>query len=257
MSAREPALTFVLYSEDRADADRDFEVLREVLLGMLQQICPELKTNHIRVEPAQPARKERVCGSFWKTKPKAELRPAAGAQELRRRLIRDVATALKLGRVVFFHVDADDVWAARMRCANACEHWPAFSRDVLAVLRHAGSSLGPDELEHAMILAMPFWEIESWAFANVARLRELLTDPRDLAALAHWEHDLTRLDELADIKDVLSIRDDHTLELVQRRHGFPAADLVEVDKSYAAVVGWLRASPIVAQGLADASARLY
>ncbi len=52
VSTTEPALTFVLYSEDRADADRDFEVLREVLLGMLQQICPELKTNHIRVEPA-------------------------------------------------------------------------------------------------------------------------------------------------------------------------------------------------------------
>jgi len=29
-----PAIEFVLYSEDRADADADFALLREVLLGM-------------------------------------------------------------------------------------------------------------------------------------------------------------------------------------------------------------------------------
>lgn len=253
VSAKEFDLTFALYSEDRADADRDFKVLKELLLGMLQQICPELKTNYIRTEPAQPARKERVCGSFWKAKPKA----AAGAQEHRRRLIRDVATAVQLGHVVLFHVDADEVWASRARCVSACEHWPAFSRDVLAVLRYAGAPLDHDDLEHAMIVAMPYSEIESWAFANVARLRGILSDPGDLAALAQWEHDLGRLDEIADIKEALSIRDGHTLELVQRRHGFPAAALIEVDKSYAAVVGRLRASSIVAQGLAEASARPY
>ena len=251
--AKEPALTFALYSEDRADADRDFAVLHAILFGMLQHLCPALKTNHIKVDPAQPVRKERVCGSFWKEKPGS--RP--GSQEHRRRLIRDVATAVKRGQVVFFHVDADAVWAARARCANACEHWPLFSRDVLAVLHRVGSSVRPDELEHALILAMPFWEIESWAFANVARLREILSDPKDREVLARWEEDLTRLDEIADIKDELSIRDRHTLELVQRKHDFPAAALVAADRSYAAVVGRLQASPIVARGLADASARLY
>jgi len=253
VSTKEFDLTFALYSEDRADADLDFKVLKELLLGMLQQVCPELKTNHIRIEPAQPARKERVCGSFWKAKPKA----ATGAQEHRRRLIRDVATAVQLGHVVFFHIDADEAWAAHRRCVNACEHWPTFSRDVLAVLRYAGASLDHDDLKHALIMAMPYWEIESWAFANVARLRGILSDPGDLAALAQWEHDLGRLDEIADIKEALSIRDGRTLELVQRRHGFPAAALIEVDKSYAAVVNRLRASPRVAQGLADANARPY
>lgn len=251
MSAAEPALTFVLYSEDRADADRDFAVIRELLLGMLRHICPELKTNHIRIEPTQPIRSERVCGSFWKTTPGA----APGAQELRRRLIRDVATALRLGRLVFFHVDADDVWAARSRCANACRHWPAFTKDVRTVLSHVGSRLDAGETEHALILVMPFWEIESWAFANVVRLREILLTPDDLAALAKWEHNLAALDEIEDIKDKLSIRDSRTLELVQRKHDFPSAALIEADKSYAEVVKQLRRSPPVARGLADSVAR--
>lgn len=253
MSAKEPALTFALYSEDLADARHEFAVLEEVLLGMLQHICPELKTNHIKREPAQEGRKERVCGSFWKEKPGSK----PGSQELRRRLIRDVATAVQRGRVVFFHVDADDVWAARARCANACEHWPLFLRDVLAVLHRVGSSFDRDGLEHAMILAMPFWEVESWAFANVSRLREILSEPKDIASLARWEEDLRQLDELADIKEALSIRDTRTLELVQRKHGFPAGALVAADKSYAAVVARLEASPIVTRGLADASARPY
>jgi hypothetical protein len=159
--------------------------------------------------------------------------------------------------VVFFHVDADDVWAARARCANACEHWPLFTEGVLAVLQGKGSSLDHEGLEHAMILAMPHWEIESWAFANGSRLREILSEPKDLASLARWEEDLRQLDELADIKEALSIRDTRTLELVQRKHGFPAAALVAADKSYAAVVARLEASPIVTRGLADASARPY
>jgi len=65
-------------------------------------------------------RQERVSGSEWKSTPGAQ----RGAQERRRRLVRDVATALKRGRVVFFHVDADEVWERRARCPNVCEHWP-------------------------------------------------------------------------------------------------------------------------------------
>lgn len=253
MNTSGPALRVVLYSEDRADADRDFSVLREVLLGMLQQVTPDVKTQHIKVEPVQPVRRDRVCGSFWKARTRAE----PGAQELRRRLVRDVATALRLGAVVFFHVDADEVWARRGACATLQEHWPRFARDVQTVLRNVGADVSDVELQHVLIAAVPFWEIESWAFANTARLRQILADPRDLATLAVWEHDLGVLDETADIKDALSIGDGRSADLVQRRHGFPAAALVALDKSYAAVVGRLRASPAVARGLAEASARPY
>lgn len=248
-----PALACALYSEDRADAGQDFAALRELLLGMLQQLKPGLKTNHITIEPAQPARKDRVCGSFWKERPSA--RP--GAQESRRRLIRDVAAAIKLGRLVFFHVDADAVWADRGRCENAGEHWQLFVRDVLTVLRTAGAVIERAELDHVLVLAMPFWEIESWAYANVARLREILVEPGDLAALARWQDDLRQLDEIADIKDCLSIGDTRTLELVKRSHGFPVDALVAADRSYAAVVTRLRDSSLVTRGLLAAAKRMY
>lgn len=248
-----PALACALYSEDRADAGQDFAVLHELLLGMLQQLEPGLKTNHIKIEPAQPVRKERVCGSFWKERPSA--RP--GAQESRRRLIKDVAAAIRLGRLVFFHVDADAVWAERARCEHAGVHWPRFVHDVLTVLRNAGAVIERAELDHVLILAMPFWEIESWAYANVARLREILAEPGDLAALARWQDDLGQLDEIADIKDCLSIRDARTLELVKRAHGFPADGLVAAGRSYAAVVTRLRDSSLVKRGLLAAATRRF
>ena len=253
MSPREPALMIALYSEDRTDADSDFAVLRELVYGMLQQVSPELKTNHVKLEPAQPARPERVCGSYWKVTDRAE----AGAQERRRRLIRDVAAALRLGRVVVFHVDADEVWARRRQCANVQEHWPRFARDIQTTLHNAGYPVDDLALKDILIEAIPFSEIESWAFANTVRLRELLSDPRDQALLETWEESPGLLDEIAGIKDVLTIRDAHNRDLVQRRRGFPAAALVAADKSYAAVVRRLRASSVVRRGVAEAAGRPF
>lgn len=126
----DPALQFVLYSEDRADAVQGFAVLREVLYGMLRYLCPTVKTNHVRALPIEPTGATRICGSYWKERDSA--RP--GAQEHRRQLIRAAATEIKLGRVVFFHVDADDVYTALGACANACVHWPRFRGDLATVL---------------------------------------------------------------------------------------------------------------------------
>lgn len=253
VSSPAPALTIALYSEDRTDADSNFAVLREIVYGMLQQVASDLKTNHVKLEPAQPVRTERVSGSYWKVTGRAE----AGAQERRRRLIRDVAAALRLGRVVVFHVDADEVWSRRGQCANVHEHWPRFTRDVRTTLHHAGYPVDDSALAQTLIEAIPFSEIESWAFANTARLRALLSEPRDLALLKSWEEDLAVLDEIPDIKDVLTIRDAHNQDLVQRRNGFPAAALVAANKSYAAVVRQLRASAVVSRGVADAAGRPF
>lgn len=253
MSAVDPTLTVALYSEDRSDADGDFAVLRELVYGMLQQIVPDLKTNHVTLEPAQPVRKERISGSYWKVTNRGE----AGAQERRRRLIRDVAAALRLGRVVVFHVDADEVWAARASCRNIGEHWPHFFRDVQTTLRNAGHVVKDVELGHILIEAVPFWEIESWTFANTARLREIVSKPQDAEMVATWEGDLRALDEIENIKDALSIGDAHNGDLVQRKRGFPAAALIAAGKSYAAVVRRLGASPVVLHGLTAAAARSF
>lgn len=253
MSAGTPAIRFVLYSEDRADANQDFTVLREVLRGMLKHLRADLKMNHVRIDPVQPVARERICGSYWKVTARAT---DPGAQHFRRSLIRDVATAIRLGRIVFFHVDADAIWSRRDACENACEHWPRFCRDVQAVLAQTATG-EPYLLDQTLVLAMPFSEMESWAFANTALLRKLLVEPSDLAALADWEADLARLDEKHDIKDELTIRDAHNAELVQLKHGFPVSRLAETQGSYAATLARLRQSEPVVLGLAEAASRAY
>lgn len=254
MSDQTPAIRFVLYSEDRADANLDFAVLREILRGMLKHLRADLKMNHVRVDPAQPVAKERICGSYWKVTRKAT---DPGAQQFRRDLIRDVATAIRLGRIVFFHVDADATWSRRESCENAREHWPRFCRDVQAVLDQAVVTGESHPIEQVLVLAMPFWEIESWAFANTAQLRQILVEPADLAVVTDWEQDLARLDEIEDIKDDLSILDSRNLELVQLKNGFPVDALAELPGSYAATLARLRASKVVIRGLAEAAGRAF
>lgn len=242
----EPALQFVLYSEDRADAAKDFPVLREVLLGMLKYVCPAVKTNHVLCLPIQTG-KTRICGSFWKERDSE--RP--GSQELRRTLIRAVATEIKRGRVVFFHVDADAVYADRNACENARIHWPRFRGDVTTVL---GSF---DGIDAVLIPAMPYYEMESWAFANVKHLQRILSDRGDLEQLARWADDLRVLDEVADVKDTLTIADSHNQALLQVKHGFSPEALMAADKSYARTVEHLQGSRVVIDGLAAAAARPF
>lgn len=241
-----PAIRFVLYTED--SAVQSLETIGHLLRSMLKQVCSPVKLNHVEIEPVLPPA-ERVSGSLWKSSERSR-----DSQRRRRLLIRAVARALELGKVVFFHVDADAIWLRFEDCENLQRHWPRFCADVLAAW---GVNKDRSQLEQLLILAMPFYELESWAFANTRRLREILTEPDDLAAFARWEGDLGALDEIADIKEVLSIRDGHNRELVQTRHGFPAAALDAVGKSYAATIARLRASEVVQGGLETAAARPY
>lgn len=110
VAAREPALRFALYSEDRGEQSPD--TLEHLLRGMLRLIAPAAKTNHLKFEPLLPP-ETKIHGNHWKTRDFAR-----DAQRLRRKLIEAVATELALGRVVFFHVDADAVWAEVERCEN-------------------------------------------------------------------------------------------------------------------------------------------
>lgn len=252
------AIEFVLYSEDRADAERDFALLREVLFGMLKLVDPDVKTNHVRAMPVQPVNKQRICGSFWKVGKSSR---DAGAQQIRRELIRAVAAELSLGRVVFFHVDADAVYAARGRCENAGVHWPRFQQDVERALQFGKTAergaAGAPRLAEGLILAMPFYEMESWAFANVDYLRGVLTREHELAALSRWADDLAALDEIADIKDLLTLAPTDKQALVEGRKGFPGRALLAADKSYARTVERLQGSAVVVRGLAAAAQRPY
>ncbi|MDC0718004.1 hypothetical protein [Nannocystis bainbridge] len=245
----EPAIRFVLYSEDRAgDA---LQTLEHLLRGMLKHMEPALKSNHVLVEPVLPAQ-ERVSGSYWKS---------YDAQRLRRLLVGAVARALALGKIVFFHVDADAVWSGGWRgCEHLSEHWPRFCADVLRLLQASKSATGPGdltELERVLILAMPFYELESWAFTNFGHLGKIVTELTDNVTLVRWQTTAGCLDEIADIKDELKIGGTRNLELVQLKNGFPVAALVQARKSYFATMARLRSSEVVRRGLADAASRPY
>ncbi len=227
-------LTIALYSEDRRAAERDFDALREVVLGMLDLLLGEPMTASIACEPAQPARKERVCGSYWKMSTGA----SGPDREKRTLLVGAIATALRRHKLVIFHIDADATWADRER-AEYHRHLERFTRDIRQL-----SGLG-QQLDHYFIPAVPFYEFESWAYANRPALLDLLTDDADLAAVEAWLDDLTKLDEIPDIKDKLSIEGRHSHDLVNRRRGFPAAELAAAGKSYAATLDRLRRSSAV------------
>src|SRR5690606_38611614 len=126
-----------------------------------------------RGEDESPALRARVTARYAGLRKFLEV--SRDSQRLRRSLLRAVATELALGKVVFFHVDADVTWAERVRgCENLNEHWPRFCGDVLArgsVSKHEAVPRDLAALEQVLILAMPFFELESWAFANTRRLR--------------------------------------------------------------------------------------
>lgn len=250
------ALVFQLYTEDRADGVKGCPTLREVTLGVLVHLRPDLKTNHVELRPLHERPERRVSGSFWKSGPAAEV----GAQSKRRMLIEDIVTALRRGHLVVFHVDGDDQWLVDGRHAEVWRHLERLQRDVETLARDATRGRSPlpaaVRLEHVFIPAVPFYSIESWAYANSAYLREILTTSSDLAFVARWEADPGRRDDVLKIKDeTLSIRDSLNEELVKRSRGFPCAALAAVGKSYTATIRRFATSPRVMEGLAEAASR--
>ena len=229
-------LVVALYSEDRRATTTDFAALREILHGMLGLLAPGHDPATIRTEPAQ-ALEGRLAGGEWKA--------GRGATPMGRRrralLVHDIRTQIERGHLVFFHIDADEVWAQRERAG--------FRRDLERLRRDVARStsrVGEKTIDHWFIPAIPYFEFEAWAFANTGRLRQRLqqrrSPPEDLARVDAWVEDLAALDEIADIKDHLSIGDDESHELVRRDRGFPCRRLAAAGKSYAETLGRLRRS---------------
>ena len=256
-----PALVFCLYSEDRSDANQGFPTIEAVLRCMLTLVNPDTKSNHLRFEPTQKesgedfkkTSKRRVCGSDWKVQPRAR----AGDQNRRRQLIQDVTTALARDRVVFFHVDGDEIWSAQ-DTAEVWTHLDRFRRDLAGAAGQMkkGTPVDPARIAEAFITAIPFYSIESWLYANIEHLRTLTTDPAELARIADWAADLAQLDEVAQIKNELpAIRDRHNAKL--GRTSFPSRLLYDARTSYASTVDRLRGSSLVTTALTETAQRPY
>lgn len=226
-------LVFALYSEDARATTTDFAALREILYGMLALLAPGHDPAAIRTEPAQ-SRERRLSGGEWKAGP--------GATPMGRRrralLVNDIRTQIERGYLVFFHVDADAVWSQREQ-ASVRRELERLRRD----LARSASGFGEKTIDHWFIPAIPYFEFEAWAFANTSVLLDHLSEGDDLARVDAWLEDLSRLDEIADVKNHLTIEDSLTHELVRRDRGFPCERLAAAGKSYADTVACLRRSP--------------
>ena len=241
------ALVCGLYSEDRADAKRDFAALEQIVLGMLRLVEEHAKLKLVAFQAVARG----VSGSYWKTKKSKDI----GARLKRTTLLQEIATELRRGRVLFFHVDGDCAWKQSKR-APVWDELDRFRRDLLTVSRQVpGSSIDESLLAHAFIAVVPFYSIESWAYASTEHLRTLTSDARELERIAGWAADLGTLDETPGIKDALpSIQDRYNHELAR---DIPAAALHALGKSYADTVERVRASELVRAGLAETVRRAW
>lgn len=264
MSRSAPALVIQLYTEDSRDTTRGCATLQEVVLGLLVHIRPDLKTNHVAMRPVHEAPERRVSGAYWKAKPQVS---GPGAQDRRTLLIQDIVTALRRGHIVIFHVDGDDRWLVDGQHAEVWRHLARLCSDLKRSVFDPSLGRSPLSkevaLEHVFIPAVPFYSMESWAYANTGLLRALLdgSDPNyasDLGFIEQWEADPGQRDDTLRIKDeTLRVRDEMNEQLVKRSRGFPCAELVALGKSYAATRHRLAESPQIQRGLAEAAARPY
>ena len=256
--ARCPALTLQLYTEDRRDAERECITLRELVRGLLALLEPALKTNHLAFHPLHDSPERRVSGSIWKATTKA----VTADQNKRRNLIQDIITALRRGHVVAFHVDGDAPYLKDGTHAEVWQHLERLQRDIARFVYDP--KVGRDPLSrdvpltHVFVPVVPFYSIESWAYANTTLLRELLVDPKDLRYLADWTDNPGLREDVVQIKTKsLSIEDQQNEELIKTSRGFPREDLVKLGKSYADTRKRFADSPKIKAGLADAAARPY
>jgi hypothetical protein len=240
-----PALVCALYSEDRADASRSFGTLEQIVRGMLRLVEEHAKTNHIDFKPVA----RDIPGTYWKVTSKST---DVGAQQKRRDLLRAVATELRLGCVMFFHVDGDRPWAEREQ-APVRGDLERFRRDLRSVAAHAQlGSLDESMLDDVFIAVVPFYSIESWIYACTEQLCTRTSDAKELELIAEWAAELGKLDEVRYIKDandaLPSIKDQCNHELA--RH-IPAAKLYAAGKSYTDTVERVRKSSRIQAGLAE------
>lgn len=235
-----PALVCRLYSEDKADGERDFAALEQIVRGMLRLIEERSKSNHIECKPVGRG----ISGPCWKSARSKDL----GVRQKRMTLLKEIATELARGHVVFFHVDGDCTWAETKRAPV----WAELKRFCdglrdLAVHKQIGK-LDQSMLADAFIAVIPFYSMESWIYACTERLCTRTSNAKDLERIAEWAADLGTLDEVRYIKDALSIGDQCNHELAGH---VPAAALCAAGKSYAATVERVRGSSRIEAGLAE------
>ena len=180
--------------------------------------------------PVNEAARAAMAANMWKSR-----KPRYYSQTLH--LCRSIATQLlRPDGYVFFHFDADVLWPSSSD--NVDEFEDIVQAKVRALVRgHVATAKAVDHAMAKLVRVTPYYSIETWLFANVARLRQLgATEP----ILATWAADLRTLDQTVRPKDSVSIDAKHYPDLATR---LKAAELVELQTSFHAVAERARAAP--------------
>ena len=182
----------------------------------------DTREERIRFEP----RKNPLPGSLWKS--------AAPRDRAKRiDLVRSIATKLREGNTSFvvFHIDGDRPWAEAKDSENVAK-FQLFREEIRRLLPPGGDH----ELRRLLLFA-PFYSIEAWLYQHVDRARALCEQyhrGEHLVAIEAWRGARGGLDELWKPKERHCLRGDHNLALAGP--GFPAREILAVDKSFAATV---------------------
>lgn len=230
----------IIYSEDRRDSEKELESLKTVLKKIFLIINNRTRTDLPELKPLNSGK--RINGSLWKAKKSKNL----DVRRQRNLLITTIASELKLKKYIAFHVDGDDVWSKNNR-AEINTHKAIFIADVKQVISSYLSSLTAlqvDEIVSNFFYIVPFYSIESWAYANKDRLKEEILERKISTAEDKEiiETPIQDLDEIAQIKDKTSIRDFKNFELFND-HRLPWDELYNVQKSFYSVVEEMKKNP--------------
>jgi len=250
-------LSIVLLTED--GGTHAHETLAAVAKRMCLVIEENCRTNRIDfLKPSQSLRGV-MYGNQWRSRNPRDI-------GFRERIIlfgRFIAEKLLEGHVrpeavtpsfVFFHFDGDHAWQDRHlteeeKVADLEEFiqrrvTPALDR-ALHKQREAGVEVDVEDGRNAALLRLrrltPFYCIEAWLFQNTIEARRLclLSCGKHLGELQQWEADRGKLDELDKPKAALPCIEtkDH---VALASSGYPAREVTEIGKSYAAAVENLR-----------------
>lgn len=173
-------------------------------------------------------------------------------QESRRQLVKEIAGRLTVpGGFVFYHLDGDTKWSDRENATNVAD----FERIMGTLIRQLLQSRDDGAVEERMrklFLVVPYYSIESWLYQNTEEAIRICHQKylgKDAERFSDWSVDRGKLDEVHKVKEEVCLSSAHNEELATTR--FPAFDVEQAKKSFAAIVETARSSADFPSALAS------
>lgn len=241
-------MNILLLSEDGSEHARP--TLQALLEKMLRLVEGQYRDDGLRFEPPDEAAVAIVRGNMWKsTSPRDEIKVRALRRMLATRLAEEPP-----GFVVF-HIDGDRRWSERALSENRAKFDKVIAEKVREVLAHEQPGWTSDDLDRCMtrlIVLVPFYSIEAWAYQNIRRARELCTrhhGGRHFDQFDEWERDRSAIDEIVKPKDVGCLQSKYNRDLAE--NAFPARKAYDAHASFWATVEALEACDDLRDALRD------